>query len=106
MIRRTFKYVGIAAACLVVGVPSSALWCRTSLQHKVAEKGAIRSPNGIASLERIQIGGIGQWIEVRGQNLDNPILLWVHGGPGIAFIPLAAAFQGPLEKYFTVVQWD
>ena len=54
----------------------------------------------------MQIGGIDQWIEVRGQNLNNPILLVVHGGPGIAFIPLAAAFQGPWEKDFTVVEWD
>jgi proline iminopeptidase len=38
--------------------------------------------------------------------VDNPILLWIHGGPGVAFIPLAGAFQGPLEKHFTVVQWD
>lgn len=106
MIRRTLKYVGIAAACLVVGAPASALLCRAYLQHKVAEKRAIHSPHGIASLERAPIGGISQWIEVRGEDLNNPILLWVHGGPGIAFIPLAGAFQGPLEKCFTVVQWD
>jgi proline iminopeptidase len=54
----------------------------------------------------VRIGGIDQWIEVRGQNVNNPILLWIHGGPGIAFIPLAGAFQGPWEKYFTLVEWD
>ena len=43
---------------------------------------------------------------MRGQNVNNPILLFLHGGPGIAFIPLASTFQGPWEKYFTVVQWD
>lgn len=43
--------------------------------------------------------------KVRGQNVNNPILLWIHGGPGIAFISLAADFQGRWEKYF-VVQWD
>lgn len=106
MIRKTLKYVGIAAACLLVAVPSSALLCRAYLQHQVAEKRAIRSPNGIAILERVQIGGIGQWIEVRGEDSGHPILLWIHGGPGMAFVPLAGAFQGPLEKHFTVVQWD
>jgi proline iminopeptidase len=106
VIRKTLKYVGIAVACLVVGVPASALLYRAYLQHRVAERSAIRSPHGIASLERASIGGIGQWIEVRGQDLDNPILLWIHGGPGIAFIPLAGVFQVPLEKHFTVVQWD
>lgn len=54
----------------------------------------------------MRIGGIDQWIEVRGQNVDNPLLLVIHGGPGIPFIPLAGAFQGSWEKYFTVVEWD
>lgn len=106
MIRRILKRVGIATVCVVVIVISSSLLYRKYLQHIVAENRAITSQNGIDSLESVRIGGIDQWVEVRGQNVNNPILLWIHGGPGIAFIPLSGAFQGPLEKYFTVVQWD
>ncbi len=106
MIWRFLKYLGIGLACLVVVGFSSALLYRKYLQHQVAEERAITSPNAIDSLKPVHIGGIDQWIEVRGQNLNNPILLFIHGGPGIAFIPLAGAFQGPWEKYFTVVQWD
>jgi proline iminopeptidase len=73
---------------------------------KVAEERAITSPNGINSLESVRIGGIEQWVEVRGQNVNNPILLFIHGGPGIAFIPLAGAWQASWERYLTVVQWD
>jgi len=100
------KYVGIAVACVIVVVVSSALLYRKYLQHRVAEERAITPPNGIDSLEAVQIGGIQQWIEVRGQNVNNPILLFIHGGPGIAFIPMASSFQEPWEKYFTVAQWD
>jgi proline iminopeptidase len=100
------KFVGTALACLVVVALSSALLYRKYLQHKVAQERAIRSRDGINSLEPARIGGIDQWIEVRGQNVNNPILLFIHGGPGIAFIPMAGTFQGPWEKYFTVVQWD
>ena len=106
VLRKIFKFVGITIACLVVVVPSSALLYRKYLQHKVSGKRAITSSDGIESLEAKRIGGIDQWIEVRGQNLKNPILLFIHGGPGIAFIPLAGAFDGSWEKYFTVVQWD
>jgi proline iminopeptidase len=106
MIKKVLKYLGIAAAFMVVGLPLSALLCRAYLRHEVASERAIRTPHGIATLDRVQIGGLSQWIQVRGENVDNPILLWVHGGPGIAFIPLAGSFQRPLEKYFTVVQWD
>jgi pimeloyl-ACP methyl ester carboxylesterase len=106
MIRNTLKYFGIAVAFLIVAIPCGALLYRAYRQHEVAERRAIRSLNRITSLERVPIGGIGQWIEVRGENVNNPILLWIHGGPGVAFIPLAGAFQAPLEQHFTVVQWD
>jgi pimeloyl-ACP methyl ester carboxylesterase len=96
----------MAVACLLLVALSSALLYRKYLQHKVAKERAITSLNGIDSLEPVRIGGIDQWIEVRGQDVNNPILLFIHGGPGVAFIPLAGSFQGPWEKYFTVVQWD
>lgn len=106
MIRKIFKYVGISLVCLLVVVPSSALLYRKYLQRKVAEERAIRSRKGIDSLERVRIGGIDQWIEARGQNVENPILLVIHGGPGVPFMPLADSFQRPWERSFTVVQWD
>ncbi|HET7207494.1 MAG TPA: alpha/beta hydrolase [Terriglobales bacterium] len=106
MLRKVLKYVGITLVCLVVLLFSAAFSYRAYLQNEVGEQRAITSSNGIDSLEPVTIGGIQQWIEVRGQNVDNPILLFIHGGPGIAFIPLAGAFQGPWEQYFTVAQWD
>lgn len=106
MVKKALKYIGIAVACIVVVVLSAALLYRRYLQHRVAEERAITSPSGINSLQSVRIGGIDQWIEVRGQNVNNPILLFIHGGPGIAFIPLAGAWQASWERYFTVVQWD
>jgi hypothetical protein len=95
VIRKMFRSVVIATACLVVAAPSSALLFRRYLQHRVAEARAIHSSNGIDRLEPLRIGGIVQWIEVRGENINNPILLFIHGGPGAAFIPLSHSFQGP-----------
>jgi proline iminopeptidase len=106
VVTKILKYLGITIVSLIIVIPSSALLYREYLKHKVAEKRAITSSDGINSLEAVRIGGIDQWIEVRGQNVNNPILLWIHGGPGIAFIPLSGSFQDPWEKYFTVVQWD
>jgi pimeloyl-ACP methyl ester carboxylesterase len=106
VVAKIFKYVGIAIGSVIAVLVSSALLYRKYLQHEVAEARAITSPSGIDSLEAVQIGGIQQWIEVRGQNVNNPILLFIHGGPGIAFMPMGSSFQDPWEKYFTVVQWD
>jgi proline iminopeptidase len=106
VIKKILKYLEIAVACLVILTLSSSLLYREYLQHRVTKKRSITSPDGINSLERVRIGGIDQWIEVRGQDVNKPIILFLHGGPGVAFIPLAGAFQDPWEKYFTVVQWD
>jgi hypothetical protein len=94
MIKKIFKYIGISILVLIVALISFGLLYRKYLQHRVAEARAITSANGIESLEPVRIGGIEQWIEVRGQNVNNPILLFIHGGPGIAFIPLAGSFDG------------
>jgi pimeloyl-ACP methyl ester carboxylesterase len=106
MVRKILEYVVGSLAILVLAAVSSALLYRKYLQYKVSEARAIHSSNGIVDLRRVHIGGIDQFIEVRGQDVNNPVLLFLHGGPGIAFIPLSGAFQTPWEKYFTVVQWD
>ena len=103
---RVLKYLGIIILCLVIAAVSFAFLYRKYLQHKVAQQRAIHSSNGIDDLQKVRIGGINQWIEVRGDNVNNPILLFLHGGPGIAFIPVSGLFQGGWEKNFTVVQWD
>ena len=63
-------------------------------------------PGSINELKAIDIGGIKQWISVRGTSPANPILLFIHGGPGSTTMPESWAFQRAWEDYFTVVQWD
>lgn len=63
-------------------------------------------PNSIALLEEIPIGGVEQWLLIRGHSLDNPILLWLHGGPGSSQMPITHAYDSELEKEFIVVHWD
>jgi len=66
----------------------------------------IVAPEGIQETYRARIGGIEQWISVRGQDRDNPVILFVHGGPASPLIPTMWEFQRPLEDYFTVVNYD
>lgn len=67
---------------------------------------AISSPNGIDESRYIPISGIEQWITVRGEDRNNPVVLFIHGGPGDVTNPWSFAFFAPWEKYFTIVQWD
>lgn len=67
---------------------------------------AIRGENSIAELIAVPINGIKQWMLIRGVDKKNPILLFVHGGPGSAQIAVMRNYQKELEKHFVVVQWD
>lgn len=62
--------------------------------------------NGVYELKSIEIGGIKQWLLIRGRNKDNPILLFLHGGPGSAQISIAKHYFSRLEENFLVVNWD
>ncbi|MEW6731708.1 MAG: alpha/beta hydrolase [Acidobacteriota bacterium] len=53
----------------------------------------------------IKLGGIDQWITIRGADRTNPVLLIVHGGPGDAQSSLPSVYA-VYEKDFTIVQWD
>ncbi len=66
----------------------------------------IVAPSGVQESYKTRIGGIDQWLTVRGQDRDNPVILFVHGGPAAPVTPTLWQFQRPLEEYFTVVDWD
>ncbi|MED0669068.1 alpha/beta hydrolase [Aneurinibacillus aneurinilyticus] len=56
--------------------------------------------------EYVLINGIEQYLFHSGTNVDNPVLLYLHGGPGSAESLFAHLFQDQLEKIFTIVHWD
>lgn len=66
----------------------------------------IVTENGVQDTFVATLGGVKQVVNVRGADRTNPILIYVHGGPGAAEMPFAWAFQRPWEDFFTVVQWD
>jgi pimeloyl-ACP methyl ester carboxylesterase len=71
-----------------------------------AQQYAITAANGISESSYVTIGGIEQWVTIQGQNRDNPVLLFLHGGPGDVTSSWSFALFAPWERQFTVVQWD
>lgn len=63
-------------------------------------------PDGVAVLEPILLNGARQWLLVRGQDLSNPVVLFLHGGPGTSQLTQLRRQQAALEASFTVVAWD
>lgn len=66
----------------------------------------IAAPEGVQDTYKANIGGIEQWINVRGQDRANPMILFVHGGPASPSMPTTWQWQRPVEEYFTVAHYD
>lgn len=60
----------------------------------------------IASIEEVKIGGANQSLIIRGQDVENPVLLFLSGGPGGSELARVRRFNEPLEEHFTVVVWE
>jgi pimeloyl-ACP methyl ester carboxylesterase len=60
----------------------------------------------IAEAGYCRLGGVDQWVMIRGRSLANPPLIHLHGGPGFSETRLFRHFNSDLEKRFTVVYWD
>jgi len=76
------------------------------LRARNARDYAVTAPNGIDQARYVEIGGIQQWVTIRGEDRKNPVVLFLHGGPGDATNPWGFAAFRTWIGHFTVVQWD
>jgi pimeloyl-ACP methyl ester carboxylesterase len=79
---------------------------RAFVRARNARDYAITTPNGIDEGSYLRVGGIEQWVTIRGEDRNNPVLLFLHGGPGDATNPWGYAGFRLWLQHFTVVQWD
>ena len=101
-IRRVLAVLVIALLVIVI----SALGYRAYRQHKTADMLSISSERGVVESKFVTIGGVEQWIQIRGEDTNNPAMLVVHGGPGMSNIPVTNRSMRAWESNFTVVNWD
>lgn len=76
------------------------------MQNSIPNEHHITSSNGIDDSAYVALGGIEQWIYIRGHDRSKPVLLFLHGGPGQPFTFLTYQFANELENHFVVVHWD
>ncbi len=88
---------------IVAVLAAAALGFRAWRQHVRAPAVAIESVDGVDEGAFVKIGGIDQWVTIRGRDRAAPVILEVHGGPGWALSPF---LPSRLEQDFVVVSWD
>jgi pimeloyl-ACP methyl ester carboxylesterase len=95
-----------ATTATVLAAPVAGLLGYRQLKRAAnARKLRITSPAGIDESGFVRIGGIDQWVSIRGEDLANPVILEILGGPGasnLVFLPRTRGW----ERHFTIVRWD
>jgi pimeloyl-ACP methyl ester carboxylesterase len=95
----------LGLAILLLAIVALALGFRAFRQNAIARDLTLHTPRAVQEAMYVRLGGVDQWVQIRGEDRDNPVLLFVHGGPGNAVSPFASLLR-PWEKDFTVVIWD
>ena len=99
---RSFLVGGmLLVACLAVFVSQ-----HFALTPPIRAAGEDAVSNGIATLETVEINGHKHWLTIRGENIENPVLLFLSGGPGGSQLAATRKVLGDLEEHFTVVNWE
>jgi pimeloyl-ACP methyl ester carboxylesterase len=65
----------------------------------------IHGTPGIDEAFFVDVRSTQQWVAIRGRNRSNPVVMMIHGGPGVSNAAFATDLL-PYETDFTFVQWD
>jgi pimeloyl-ACP methyl ester carboxylesterase len=106
LLRRVLSALLLLAFAAPAAADAPRPFSRDDARAIVRDARRIVAPNGIEELRQVELGGVPQWISVRGRDRRNPILLFIHGGPASTEMPTSWLYQSAWEDFFTVVQWD
>lgn len=71
-----------------------------------SNKNKIDTQNGIQESTYIDIDGMKQYIQIRGENTENPVMIFIHGGPASPMGYVSAYYQKELESELTIINYD
>nr|WP_315476633.1 alpha/beta hydrolase [uncultured Undibacterium sp.] len=110
--KETLGYARILLFIAIL-IPALLFNSNASAENQVTQQSA-KSPANLCATANLKISqekfvlinGIEQWITMKGDRCDNPVILFLHGGPANPMSPYAEAIYGAWQKDFTVVHWD
>ncbi|MGL5380242.1 alpha/beta fold hydrolase [Clostridium sp.] len=99
---KILKYIGLGLGVLIIVIISITLIKRLIKSSQIK----INTVNGIDKGEYVNLGGIEQYVQIRGEDSSNPFVIFLHGGPGNTMTPTAFDYQRYLQSEYTFVNWD
>lgn len=106
--RRWWRYTKRGSAVLAgIGLLAfTALLARPASTDPIVDADGNRVAGSIAELATVDINGHDLTMLIRGHSVDNPVLLFLAGGPGGSEMGSMRRHLPELEEHFVVVTWD
>lgn len=101
-IKAVMKIVGIVLLVLLVVGIGTVLTAR--MVNYVSNH--IRTENGVDEGTYVTLGGQEQYLLIRGEDVGNPVIIWLHGGPSSPDTFANYVFQKELVDEYTLINWD
>lgn len=95
-----------ALGALVVGVLAFLVSQAFATTPPITDAAGNPLPGSIATLEKVDLNGSRQWISIRGRDTNQPVLLFLAGGPGGSQLATQRYALGGLEDHFVIVNWE
>ena len=100
----------IAILKILIAIPVTLILLFTASVIAVRNKNwidsCVKTSSGINETAYIELGGQEQYISIRGSDINNPVIVYIHGGPGSPDSPIMPLFTDPLIDDYTVICWD
>ncbi len=108
-VRGIIKMIGLIISGIIVILVVLFLilwiWSPGKVKPYTDEKGNVLA-DSVAEITKVDIGGMNQGMIIKGKNVDNPVILFLHGGPGNPEYVFAKNSRLNLEDSFTVCWWE
>lgn len=105
LINQIFKIAKLLAKVLLV-LLITVLLVIVVARFSNYQKTKINTEQGVQESFYLELGGIEQYIQIRGEDTNNPVIIFLHGGPGFPLSFLSYYYQPYLESDYTFVCWD
>ncbi|MGI6216507.1 MAG: alpha/beta fold hydrolase [Coriobacteriales bacterium] len=101
-VRKILKWVALCCLGLLIALILIFVIARVSTYYE----NHIATPNGIDEETYVTLGGQEQYLLIRGQDVSNPVVIWLHGGPAGPDAYTTYVFEQQLTDSYTFVNWD
>lgn len=102
LILRIFHIVLTIALVIILGLITTI----TGFRNYNAIRGCVHSSSGIEEEGYIDLCGQKQYCLIRGENVNNPVIIWIYGGLASPDTMETYAFSNYLKDDYTVVAWN